>query len=83
MIVVSVQRLLSDIRMAGLAGYTALAPWTVARGASFVSGFGRFTFHERRLLAARWPRVHPRSDGHLDSCDPLYAGAEITETGCG
>ena len=32
------------------------------------------------LLAIRWPRVYSRSDSHLDSCDPLYVGAEITET---
>jgi hypothetical protein len=32
------------------------------------------------LLTIRWPRVYSGSDGHLDSRDPLYVGAEITET---
>jgi len=33
------------------------------------------------LLAVRWPRVYSGSNSHLDSCDPLHVGAEISKTG--
>src|SRR5262245_36498389 len=31
------------------------------------------------LLAILRPRIPPGSDRHLDSCDPLYIGAEIAQ----
>lgn len=35
-----------------------------------------------QFSAIRWPRICSGSDGYLDSCHPLYVGAEISETGC-
>ena len=33
------------------------------------------------LLAVRWARVHPRSDGHLNPRNALHIGAQIAQAG--